>query len=177
MVQIGCSCATALISVARDLTGIVGGLHLVSLLSRPHNERSILLTFFMFKTQSSIQNCSTSTCPFAPRTLACSASTALSGRYALEVLQLSVQQEGEADMDVELQRRELMALELRSDKADKNAGGAVTGGREIGDVRGRITSASGGEAGGLMPGAFQQCRSAGIQSFLVRTRNSGPVVR
>lgn len=39
-----------------------------------------------------------------------------SGRCSLEVLQLSVQQEGEADMDVELLRKGLLAVKLKGEE-------------------------------------------------------------
>ncbi len=43
-----------------------------------------------------------------------------SGRCALEVLQLSVQQEGEADMDVELLRKEMLAVKLKGEEEGRN---------------------------------------------------------
>lgn len=45
---------------------------------------------------------------------------ATSGRCALEVLQLSVQQEGEADMDVELLRKGLLAVKLKGEEEGRN---------------------------------------------------------
>ena len=45
----------------------------------------------------------------------------------LEVLQLSVQHEGEADMDVELMRKGLLAVKLKGDGEAKRAGVARRG--------------------------------------------------
>lgn len=69
------------------------------------------------------------------------------GRSTLEVLQLSVQQEGEADMDVELLRKGMMAVKLRVDGT--NGSKARQGARGRGGAEGEEDMSP----SGLMPGA------------------------
>lgn len=52
-----------------------------------------------------------------------------SGRCALDVLQLSVQQEGEADMDVELMRKGLLAVKLKGEEEGRSRGKKSRGGK------------------------------------------------
>lgn len=65
----------------------------------------------------------------------------------LDVLQLSVQQEGEADMDVELLRKSMLAVKLRDREREKKGDGAR--GR---DARGSIAGEDEEATGPIMPG-------------------------
>ncbi|CAM9117956.1 unnamed protein product [Ectocarpus sp. 12 AP-2014] len=59
--------------------------------------------------------------------------TVAGGRCALEVLQLSVQQEGEADMDVELMRKGLLAVKLKGEEEGRSRGKKGRGEKGGGD--------------------------------------------
>lgn len=76
------------------------------------------------------------------------ARSATSGRCALEVLQLSVQQEGEADMDVELLRKGLLAVKLKGEEEGRNK----KGGDGKGGAASAGASANAEGEGLIMPG-------------------------
>lgn len=72
-----------------------------------------------------------------------------SGRCTLEVLQLSVQQEGEADMDVELLRKGLLAVKLKGEEEGRDRNRLEKGGEGVD-----------GGASDLMPGT--RCDGGGV---------------
>ncbi|CAN0193172.1 unnamed protein product [Ectocarpus sp. 6 AP-2014] len=82
--------------------------------------------------------------------------TVAGGRCALEVLQLSVQQEGEADMDVELMRKGLLAVKLKGEEEGRSRGKKGRGGKGGGAGGGGNVSADAEEEeeeGLIMPAA------------------------
>ncbi|CAM9707449.1 unnamed protein product [Ectocarpus fasciculatus] len=92
--------------------------------------------------------------------------TVAGGRCALEVLQLSVQQEGEADMDVELMRKGLLAVKLKGEEEGRSRGKKGRGGKGGGPGGGGTVSAeeeeeeerlimpAAGRRGKARPGSF-----------------------
>lgn len=84
---------------------------------------------------------------------------ASSGRGALEVLQLSVQQEGEADMDVELLRKGLLAVKLKGEEEGRNKKGR--GGKGGGGGGASASADAEEETDFIMPGVclFYVCLS------------------
>ncbi|CAM9464539.1 unnamed protein product [Scytosiphon promiscuus] len=96
------------------------------------------------------------------------------GRCVLEVLQLSVQQEGEADMDVELLRKGMLAVKLKGevggkgnkkDRGEKGGGGGASADAEEEEEEGLMMPAAGrrgkGRGGGDSDNDNDQTRRKG----------------
>ncbi|CAM9790182.1 unnamed protein product [Pylaiella littoralis] len=85
--------------------------------------------------------------------------TVAGGRGALEVLQLSVQQEGEADMDVELLRKGLLAVKLKGEEEEGRRNKKGRGGK--GGAAGCASVDAEEEAGLAMPAAGRRGKGRG----------------